>query len=215
MRRSLGGAGVGFVVDAGKTGGAFWSGTPYFCLKWLSELTSSVRHIINSHCSVSSVVSEGGRDWLDLIGTPDDFSQKDLEHIEETVQTYFEFPDVTENDVDNYEYQSAASVSDSDRDSTTDLSPSSSARAGASAGDYNWPPHQDEFLDMPWEDVRETVIRTSSNIATMLPIYCNGLSKYGRYSLEIILNACTSKVPIEAIDSHQLYQCNESINYRV
>ena len=37
---------------------------------------------MDSQGAVSSVMSESGRDWLDLIDAPEDFSQKDLEHID-------------------------------------------------------------------------------------------------------------------------------------
>ena len=106
---------------------------------------------MDSQGSVSSVVSESGRDWLDLIDTPDDFSEQDREHIEETVRTYFDFTDLTERDVD--ENESVAGVNDSDTDFRTDVDPS------AAAGDDNLPAHEDEFLDMSSEDVRETVVR--------------------------------------------------------
>ena len=63
---------------------------------------------MDSQGSVSSVMSESGRDWLDLIDAPEDFSQEDLEHIEEMVRTYFDFPDLIEKDMDDYEHESAA-----------------------------------------------------------------------------------------------------------
>ena len=111
---------------------------------------------MDSQGSVSSVMSESGRDWLDFIDAPEDFSQEDLGHIviEETVRTYFDFPDLTENDVNDHEDESAASVNDLDTESTADLS------ASASAADYDLPPHEDDFLDLSSEDVRETVVRT-------------------------------------------------------
>ena len=56
--------------------------------------------------------------------------------------------------MDDHEDESAASVNDLDTESTADLS------ASASAADYNLPPHEDEFLDLSSEDVRETVVRT-------------------------------------------------------
>ena len=102
--------------------------------------------------------------------------------------------------MDDHEDESAASVNDLDIESTADVS------ASASAADYNLPPHEDEILDLSSEDVRKTVVLyvlDQSPLQTMLPTYHNGLSKYDCYSLEIILNACTPKVPIEAIDSHR------------
>ena len=93
---------------------------------------------MDSQGSVSSVVSEIGRDWLDLIvPAPTDYLDNDVEHLEATVRTYFDFQ---------------VEVEDTDDDADTEL------HALEEPDDNVEPLHEDDWLDLRTEDVKETVV---------------------------------------------------------
>ena len=203
LRCSVGGAGVCFVHDARKAGHAFWFETPYFCLKFQTFLTlsSSIWHIMDCQGSISSVVSESGRDWLDLIDTPEDFLRRILNTSRRQcqVQTYFDFPDLTKHNVADHEDESA-----SDQWMIQTQTPWLIwVQAPAPAVTINL--HLQTRMNS-WTCLQETSEKPWYVLDQTLHIYHSGLSKYAHYRLKIILNACAPKVLIESIDSHQLYE---------
>jgi len=95
---------------------------------------------MDSQGSIASVVSETGRDWLDLIlPAPQEYTESDVDNLQETVRTYFDFP---ECDSDPDELPEFPDVSDDDVDQL----------------------HDDDWLDLSPEDAKETVVNTNDRL---------------------------------------------------